>query len=143
MRLKEIIYNSTEYLKRKGVPSAKYDTELLLSHVLGVSRMELYLEFDKIINPDVADVIRQSVAKRGERVPLQYILGDTIFLDCKIDVKETVLIPRPETEYMVKSIIDTCELLINENRFLHPTILDLCTGSGAIAIALKKKKNLL
>ena len=129
--IKEILLKSSDYLKNKGVPSPRYDTELILSHVLKMSRMSLYLEFERNIAEEQAGIIRQAIVERGKRKPLQYILGSVRFGDCIIEVNENVLIPRPETEFMVDKI---CKTHSYSNR-----ILDICTGSGAIAIALKKR----
>jgi release factor glutamine methyltransferase len=138
-------------LQRRG-GNARYEAELILSHYLNISRMDLYLEFERVIEEDKASMIRNAMVERGKRKPLQYILGSVQFLDCEIEVNEDVLIPRPETEYMVDTIRNSECGMRNEippnplspigNRHYKRgeyTILDLCTGSGAIAIALKKK----
>ena len=148
LTIKEILIKSSEYLKNKGIISSRHDAELLLSHFLGISRMSLYLEYEKVVSKDKADLIRNAVIDRGKRKPLQYIIGYVNFLDCVIEVNENVLIPRPETEYMVDMIIKDFSLsnkqsestnIINNDDVHHCTkILDLCTGSGAIAIAIKK-----
>ena len=131
-------------LQRRG-GYARYEAELILSHFLNISRMDLYLEFERVIAEDKASVIRNAIVERGKRKPLQYILGSVQFLDCEIEVNENVLIPRPETEFMVDAIRKSECGMRNEIPPNPPlkrgeyTILDLCTGSGAIAIALKKK----
>ncbi|MCL2064889.1 MAG: peptide chain release factor N(5)-glutamine methyltransferase [Candidatus Cloacimonetes bacterium] len=130
LSIKDILLKSSEYLKNKGIVSSRYDTEMIISHFMKVPRMNIYLDFEKIVSQDIADLIRQAIIERGKRKPLQYILGYVYFLDCLIQINENVLIPRPETEFMVDMI---CK---NRKTFLN--ILDLCSGSGAIAIALKK-----
>ena len=105
LTIKDILLKSSEYLKNKGIYSSRYDTELLLSHFLCIPRMNLYLDFEKIVSEEIANNIRQAVIDRGKRKPLQYIIGHVMFLDCKIEVNEDVLVPRPETELMVDIVV--------------------------------------
>ena len=76
----------------------------------------------------------ESIKKLNEGYPVQYIIGNVEFYNCLINVNENVLIPRFETEYLVQDVIK----LFKEHQILQPDILDIGTGSGAIAIALKK-----
>ena len=131
LTLRDILIKSSDYLKNKGISKYRLDAELIISHILNIPRMNIYLEFEKELNTTFEDKIRQAVVERGKHMPLQYIIGNVCFMDCIIDVNANVLIPRPETEYLVESQ--------NFTSTSNNSLLDLCTGSGAIAIGLKKK----
>src|SRR3954454_23920582 len=129
--LLEIIKKTTEFFAAKGVESARLNAELLIGHALGLKRMQLYLQFERPLTEAELEKIRPFVKRRGGREPLQYILGECEFNGLKLKVDRRALIPRPETEYLIELITA---------RVVEPpaTILDLGTGSGAIALALAK-----
>src|SRR4051812_33714099 len=128
----EIIKRTTEFLEKRGVESARLNSELLIGHALGLKRMQLYLQFERPLAEPELEKIRPLVKRRGNREPLQYILGETEFSGVKLKVDRRALIPRPETEGLIE--------LIEANVAAAPaTILDLGTGSGAIALALAAK----
>jgi len=132
-KIRDVLLKSTDYLKCKSIDNARYEVEVLMSHFLQIQRLNIYLDLDKELSVEKATILRNAIIERGKRKPLQYILGFVDFLGSKIEVNDKVLIPRPETEFMV-------DLIIKENRSEEKKIiLDLCTGSGAIAISLKKK----
>jgi len=127
----EIIKRTTEFFEKRGVESARLNAELLIGHALGLKRMPLYLQFERPLTEPELEKIRPLVKRRGNREPLQYITGETEFSGLKLKVDARVLIPRPETERLVE--------LIQERLTAPPaSILDLGTGSGAIALALAK-----
>jgi release factor glutamine methyltransferase len=127
----DVLSWTTEYFKSKKITNPRLDAELIISYVLKIKRLDIYLKFDQPLISSEKSKIREYVKRRGQREPLQYIIGEIDFYNCKIKVNRNVLIPRPETEYMV-------DIIIKEN-FKPRKILDLCTGSGAIAISLKKE----
>ena len=127
----DVLSWTTEYFKSKKITNPRLDAELIISYVLKIKRLDIYLKFDQPLISSEKSKIREYVKRRGQREPLQYIIGEIDFYNCKIKVNGNVLIPRPETEYMV-------DIIIKEN-FKPRKILDLCTGSGAIAISLKKQ----
>lgn len=127
--IKEVIALSTDYLTRAGIEHARVDAEWLIGHALKLNRMELYLKFDKPLSEDELAVIRPLLSRRAKGEPVQYICGSTEFYGIELQVGPGVLIPRPETELLVDAAL---KRLQKQN-----SVLDLCTGSGAIAIALK------
>jgi release factor glutamine methyltransferase len=131
----EVIKRSTEYLESKGVDSPRLQTELLLAHVLKIPRLKLYLDFERRLSDVELDTLRQLVKRRGEREPLQYILGTTSFCGIEIMVTPAVLIPRPETELLVEQAWS----FLASRRSPAATILDFGTGSGCIAVAIAHK----
>jgi len=128
----EIIKRTTEFLEKRGVESARLNAELLIGHALGLKRMQLYLQFERPLTEPELEKIRPLVKRRGNREPLQYITGETDFSGLKLKVDRRALIPRPETEYLIEQVL---------GRVTSPpaAILDLGTGSGAIALVLAAK----
>lgn len=131
MTVLEVIQRSAEFLARKGVDSPRLQAELLLAHVLQLPRLKLYLEFERRLSDVQADRMREMVKRRGEREPLQQILGSTSFCGIEIGLTPDVLVPRPETEILA----ETAWEYLNQ-RGGEPVVLDYGTGSGCIAIAI-------
>jgi release factor glutamine methyltransferase len=127
----EVLRRSTEYLAGRGSPTARLDAELLLSHGLGLSRIELYTQFDRPLRDDELAACRELVRRRGSREPVAYVIGEWSFRHLDLAVDPRVLVPRPETEILV----DRCLALLDGAG--RPRLLDVGTGSGAIALALK------
>ncbi len=123
---------SEKYLKEKGVEEARANAELLLADVLHCKRLELYLQFDKPLSEKEKNIYRNYLSRRAKGEPLQYITGEVEFYGIKLKVNPSVLIPRPETELLVEKIIK------ENGKKENLKILDVGTGSGNIAIALKK-----
>ncbi|GMV05420.1 MAG: release factor glutamine methyltransferase [Gemmatimonadota bacterium] len=123
---------SGEYLQEKGVDRGRLDAEHLLAHVLGVKRLQLYLQFDRPLDREELDRFRPLLRRRAEREPLQYILGHAAFRELELAVDRRVLIPRPETEILVDEVLAWARAQGAEGL----TAVDLGTGSGAIALAL-------
>jgi len=127
----EIIKKSTEFFEKRGVESARLNAELLVGHALGLKRMQLYIQFERLLAESELEKIRPLVKRRGNREPLQHILGTMEFAGLSLKVDRRALIPRPETEYLV-------ELLVRRFSTKPAHVLDLGTGTGAIALALAK-----
>jgi release factor glutamine methyltransferase len=134
MRALEILQSARELLEISGLNDADREAELILSHCLGIDRLHLYKD-DPDIPENILLQIYEYLRRRAAREPLQYILGYTEVHGLKIKVGPGVLIPRPETELLVEEAIKTVHAL----RFTSLHILDLCTGSGCIALALAKE----
>ena len=131
----EVIQKSAEFLAKKSVESPRLQTELLLAHVLRLPRMELYLNFERVLSDPELGTVRDLVKRRGRREPLQHIVGSTSFCGLEIAVNRHVLVPRPETELLAEA---AWQFLSTINA--QPSIaLDFGTGSGCIGIALAVK----
>lgn len=129
----EIIKRTTEFFAGKGIDSARLNAELLIGHALGLKRMQLYLQFERPLGEPELEKIRPLVRRRGQHEPLQYILGETDFCGLKLKVDRRALIPRPETELLIESVTTALAGGLAPAR-----LLDLGTGTGAIALALAK-----
>ena len=125
----DVIKRTSEFFAGKGIDSPRLNAELLIGHALGRKRMQLYLEFERPLSEGELEKIRPLVRRRAQHEPLQYILGETDFHGLRLKVDRRVLIPRPETEYLVELVVAACAAP-------PARILDLGTGSGAIALAL-------
>lgn len=129
----KLIQWTTTYFKQQGIESARIDAELLLAFTLDVQRIDLYLRYDQPLNQDELTRFRGFVKRRAAREPVAYITGVKEFWELSLAVGPSVLIPRPETECLVEAVSD---FLKGYTGSAEPVILDLGTGSGAIALAL-------
>jgi release factor glutamine methyltransferase len=127
----DVIKKTTEFLASKGIESPRLNAELLIGHALGLKRMQLYLQFERLLPEAELERIRPLVRRRALHEPVQYILGETEFHGLTLRVDRRALIPRPETEQLV-------ELVVAAHGAPPSRILELGTGSGAIALALAR-----
>lgn len=132
--IRRLIQTTAEYLESKGSPSARLDTELLLSRALDTDRVQLYLRMDQPLLPAELDAFRELVRRRATHEPVAYILGRREFYGVSLEVSPAVLIPRPETEVLVDAVL---EELPEDSQ---ARVLDIGTGSGAIALAVLKER---
>lgn len=128
-----VLTKSQEYLKSKSIPSPRLDAEVLLADTLGMNRVSLYAKFDQKLSEEQKDNYRLKIKDRGNHKPVAYITGNKYFYKLNFLVNEFVLIPRPETEELV-------EWVLLDNKESEFSVLDLCTGSGCIAISLIKER---
>jgi len=134
----QAIQRSAEFLAKKGVDSPRLQAELLLAHLLKVPRMKLYLSFERVLTAGEVDAFRRLITRRGQREPLQHIVGSTSFCGFEIAVNRHVLVPRPETELLAeRGWTFLNQLPAVQSR--PTTALDFGTGSGCLAIALACK----
>jgi len=142
MRLLDVLRSMTDLLESEGIEDAFVDSEALVLHASGIDRLKAYTE-----NPEIDDrhvsIIRRLVDRRARGEPVQYIIGHVEFLGLDIQVGKGVLIPRPETELLALEAVHQIKNEKPEVMDSSPLtpysslrILDLCTGSGCVALAL-------
>lgn len=134
-RLIDILKYSTNLLESKGFDESRLNVELLMADVLNCDRMKLYLDFEKPLSIAERNKFKDSLLRRLNYEPLQYITGKTNFFGYEILVNESVLIPRPETEILVEEILKDI-YLSNKSQI---NILEIGAGSGCISIAISKE----
>lgn len=123
----------TDFFEKKKVDSPRLSAEMLLSFVLGLQRIELYVNFDRVIDGDKLKVLHALVKRGGEQEPVAYLIGRTEFYSLEIKVNRDCLIPRPETELLAERAIEFLR-----KRQGKQYVCDLCTGSGCVAVAVAK-----
>lgn len=147
---------TTDFFRKRGSDSPRLDAEVLLAHSLGCSRIELYTAFGSEPSGPQRQTFRELVRRRGEGVPVAYLVGHREFYSLRLNVTPAVLIPRPETEHLVTLALDHAKSLAPASSTRTPAdnavpqcppaapslrplkIADVGTGSGAIAVALAK-----
>lgn len=129
---------SSGYFKEKGLSNPRVDSELLLAHVLGCRRIELYLQFDRPMSRTELADYRALVRARASHTPVAYLVGETGFHNLVLKVRPGCLIPRPETETLVEAALDVMEPLRRTGAGAGAglRVLEVGTGSGAIPLAL-------
>ena len=132
MNIKELLNRSDQFLADKGIESSRLDAEVLMADLLDMERINLYVKYDYPLKSDEIDTYREMIKKRAKRIPVAYITEKKEFMSLVFKIKEGVLIPRPDTENLVEAVIDYCQ----DNELQSPQIIDVGTGSGAIAVSL-------
>jgi release factor glutamine methyltransferase len=129
-RVVDLITVASEHLKSRGFENSRLEVERLLGSVLGMSRIELYMAFDRMVEGSELERFRTLYRRRLAREPLQHLIGETEFLDLVVKTDRRALIPRPETELLAETAIG----------FLRgreePLVADLGTGTGVIALGV-------
>jgi len=138
MRILEVIQRTTPYFEKQGVESPRLTIELLLAHLLKKRRLDLYLEFERELDDATLGKLREMVRRRASGEPLQYITGEADFCGLKFAVDRRVLIPRPETELLVETVLERMKSRVQSSES-RVRMVDLCTGSGCIAVTLAKR----
>jgi release factor glutamine methyltransferase len=147
VRALEALHSLSDALGRYGVENPRKEAEIIFTRCMGMDRVPLYRD-NPVLRPHQIEEMEMIVQRRQRREPLQYIVGRVDFFGLAIKVGPGVLIPRPETELMVEEAIKTVTRNTldvtskdkSSSRVTHHAlrILDLCTGSGCIALALAK-----
>ncbi len=130
--IQKVLNWTVDYFQNRQVPDARLSAELLLSRVLNLRRLDLYLQFERILTPPELTHFREFIQRRTKYEPVQYILGEQDFMGLTFMVTPDVLIPRPETELLVEAVLNE----IQSRKAHNLSILDVGTGSGAIGISL-------
>lgn len=125
----ELLEWTTEYFEKHNIPNPRLDAEVLLGHLIEKSRLQLYLHFDMPVYQEHLDVFRVLIKRRIDHTPISYLINHKEFMSLDFYVDERVLIPRPETEFIVETILNT-------NPEKPQRILEIGTGSGVIATTL-------
>ncbi|MGA9761869.1 MAG: peptide chain release factor N(5)-glutamine methyltransferase [Gaiellaceae bacterium] len=128
--LRRALTGADEYLSRRGIERARFEAELIFSQALGLSRIQLYMDLDRPLQPAERDRALELVTRRGKREPLAYVLGEWGFRRLTLKTDARALVPRPETEILVERALALIAQLD------APRVLDAGTGSGAIALAI-------
>ena len=129
----KILNWTKQYVEAKGVENPRLDAEVLLCAVLKCQRITLYVDFERPLSEEELATYREYVRRRGNFEPLAYILGERAFMRNTFKVNKATLVPRPETELLVESLVRIAPLLKREG---DVKILDIGTGSGAIIVSL-------
>ena len=130
--LMDLMRRSTDYLTQHGITNARRETEWIFAETLLLTRMDLYTRFDMPLEDQQVDRLRQLVQRRGRREPLAYVLGNQAFGKLTLKVGPGVLVPRPETEELVEFVLTR----VPSDTLVR--VLDVGTGSGAIALGIKQ-----
>ncbi|HHY36301.1 MAG TPA: peptide chain release factor N(5)-glutamine methyltransferase, partial [Firmicutes bacterium] len=136
---REALRAGTGFLKASRLAdNPRLDAEVLLRYLLGISRTELYRDLDEDLPALVLSRYRELLARRAAGEPLQYLTGEREFMGLDFRVTPAVLIPRPETEIVVETALELARQELSPAKDKPLTLVDLGTGSGAIAVSLAR-----
>ena len=145
MKAKELYLKGSEGLRQAGIPDWEYDSRVLLEWTCKITRLDLLLEPDKVIKEEDAERFLTYINRRASHEPLQYLIGEWEFMGFPFKVNPSVLIPRQDTEVLIEWILEKETMKKNvDDESKEVNLLDVCTGSGCIAISLDlfmKKEN--
>jgi len=127
-----ILKIGADFLEGKNIENPRLVCEMLLSRLLGCKRLELYLKYNDELSEKRLAAMRRGIKRAASGEPVQYIIGETGFMDSVFKVDARALIPRPETEVLVKSVLECESIWQNES----PAVVDVGTGSGCIVLSL-------
>jgi release factor glutamine methyltransferase len=133
----EVVRLSTGYLEEKGIESPRQTAEILLSHILGCRRIDLYLWFDRPMEEAELATMRRYLRRRAAGTPVDYIVKQAEFYGLHLQVDPRVMVPRPETEVLVEKVLALVAGPFAGPEPANPFLfLDIGTGSGAISLAI-------
>lgn len=136
LSLLEIITKTTDFFASKGVESARYNAEQVIGHALGLKRMQLYLQFERLLAEAELEKIRPLVKRRAMREPLQHILGTVEWGGVTLKSDKRALVPRPETESLLELVLARKPAGGGGADGMVLRVLDLGTGTGALALGI-------
>jgi release factor glutamine methyltransferase len=138
----EVIRWMTSRFEERGLGTPRLDAELLAAHALGIARVQLYVQFDRPLEPAELAVLRELVKRRQHGESVAYITGRKEFWGLELAVDSRVLVPRPDTETLVDEVLARLDRPADERTSERPPprVVDVGTGSGAIAIAVAKRR---
>lgn len=136
MIIKEVLKSSIEEINKLNIEDASMKVKMLLSDILGKEKEYLLIHDNEELSQDVLDNFYAKLNRLKDEEPIQYILNKQEFMGFEFYVDENVLIPQPDTEILVEEVVDISKKINNYSNELR--VLDMCTGSGAIAISLSK-----
>ncbi|MDQ0061943.1 peptide chain release factor N(5)-glutamine methyltransferase [Paenibacillus harenae] len=140
LTLREAMLGAANELSAQGVDEARSNAELLLLHVLGMERSQLLRDFGEPFPADKAEAWTELVRRKALGEPIQYMIGEQWFYGRPFAVTPAVLIPRPETELLVEAVLEAADKLWPPEAEPAPTVVDVGTGSGAIAVTLASQR---
>jgi len=126
---------ATDDFRRRGLESPRLDAELLLAMALGVDRIRLIVDSARVLAPNELAAVRELIQRRRRREPIAYIRSEREFYGLAMRVDARVLVPRPDTETLVEVALER-----TRDAYLDGDLLDLCTGSGCVAIAFSRRR---
>ncbi len=130
----DVVQLATGHLQASGASSPRLDAEVLLGHVLGLERIQLYVQHDRPLDAKELEAYRAVTARRAKGEPVAYIVGEREFYSRSFKVDKRVLVPRPETELLVDTALEQLRTRFPSEEQLE--IADIGTGSGAIAVTI-------
>lgn len=131
MKFSDLLEEASHRLQQAGIEEYVLDARLLLQFVTHLSRSELFLSAEKVLDPVVCDDFLSLIEQRCQRIPLHYITGVREFWSLDFHVSPAVLVPRPETEFLLDHVLASVDVEKSSYR-----AMDMCTGSGVIAVVL-------
>ena len=135
LTVKRVLTSQTARLRATS-PTPRLDVEILLAHVLGTTRERLYAIPERQLTADERARLNELVRRRAHSEPVAYLTGRKAFRDIELELNEATLIPRPETETLVEVALEKLKELEGLEGHRSPTVLDIGTGSGAVALAI-------
>ncbi|MGO4369691.1 peptide chain release factor N(5)-glutamine methyltransferase [Paenibacillus sp. MCAF20] len=141
LTLRDAMLRATNELAAHGVEEARGNAELLLLHVLGMERSQLLRDYGEPFPADKAKAWTELVRRKALGEPIQYMIGEQWFYGRPFAVTPAVLIPRPETELLVEAVLEAADRLWPPEAAAVPTVVDVGTGSGAIAVTLASQRH--
>ena len=131
--IRRLLQWTQQFFREKGIENSRLESEILLAHVLGCKRIDLYVRSNEMLADAERNTFKELIKKRVEGCPVAYLVGQREFYQLNLDVGPAVLIPRPETEFLV---MEALRLLKGED---SPRVLDIGTGSGCIALTIAQQ----